>query len=352
VRKASLIAFAVVVLLSVIGNAKQPDRPLQSPWDLQPVTLTPAPYSCPAAPHLARDLDTHSYYTDSHHSIVDPKLKEEHVASVEPLDDYSKAVVKAADAYLTKGSRAAAECVVTLLEAAAKDKALTGNMETGQAVYTQGWDLGSWAVAYLKVRGSGVATPEQGKQIVDWLKKLARDNQDYYEKRAHRQQVNDAHNNHLYWAGFALAAAGMAANDRGLFQWGMDAYKEGVRDITPEGTLPREMDRAGRALHYHLYALGPLIMLAEFGEANGEDLYAEKNYAIKRLVARCVSGLQDPSYFVQKTGVTQDMPKEMAAWEIGWAVPYLRRFPDEKISALLDKAPSTRFTTWGGLPVP
>jgi alginate lyase len=89
----------------------------------------------------------------------------------------------------------------------------------------------------------------------------------------------------------------------------MDAYRDGVRQITPEGTLPLEMNRAARALHYHLYALAPLVMLAEFGEANSINLYAERNFAIKRLVARCISGLQDHSYFVQHTGKEQDMPE-------------------------------------------
>jgi poly(beta-D-mannuronate) lyase len=47
-----------------------------------------------------------------------------------------------------------------------------------------------------------------------------------------------------------------------------------VGEIQASGVLMREMARAGMALHYHLYALAPLIMIAELGEANGMDLYA------------------------------------------------------------------------------
>jgi poly(beta-D-mannuronate) lyase len=130
----------------------------------------------------------------------------------------------------------------------------------------------------------------------------------------------------------------------------MDAYRDGVRQITPEGTLPLEMNRAARALHYHLYALAPLVMIAEFGEANGLDLYSERGFAIKRLVARCIAGLQDHSYFAQHTGQQQDMPDTITGFEIGWAVPYARRFPDPQISSLLAQAKSTGYTTWGGVP--
>jgi poly(beta-D-mannuronate) lyase len=157
-------------------------------------------------------------------------------------------------------------------------------------------------------------------------------------------------NNHLYWAGFAISAAAIASDDYRLFEWGMDAYRHGARDIRDDGTLPMEMDRGQMALHYHLYALAPLVLLAEFGEANGLDLYAERDYAIRRLVARSISGLQDPAFFERRTGVPQVTTPQIEAWEIGWAQPWLRRFPDPVISELLSKASRLNYTTWGGLP--
>jgi poly(beta-D-mannuronate) lyase len=130
------------------------------------------------------------------------------------------------------------------------------------------------------------------------------------------------------------------------------AYKEGLGDISAAGTLPMEMDRGQMALHYHLYALAPLIMLAEFGEANGLDLYAERNFAIKKLIARCVAGLEDPSFFQQRTGVAQVIDPQIAAWQISWAQPYTRRFPDAQISQMLAKAARLNYTMLGGLPPP
>jgi poly(beta-D-mannuronate) lyase len=337
-------AIAALLVLTGLRGSALAKPPLQSPWDTHPITLTDAPYNCPAAPKLPRDFATNSYYTDPQHSITDPALKKKYEDSVATIEDFSRDMVKAADAFQSTGSRASAECVVGLLESAAKGKALAGTMDGHQASYVQGWNLGAWAVAYLKVRGSGLASKDQTHAITSWLKNLAEDNRAYYEAkhRAH-SGPNDSDNNHVYWAGFAIAATGIANDDHGLFNWGVDAYKHGIHDIQGDGTLPMELGRGQMALHYHLYA---------FGETNGLDLYAERDYAIKRLVARCIDGLQDPSFFQKKTGDEQLTSSGIEAWQISWAEYYTRRFPDPKISQLMSQAERLNYTMLGGLPPP
>jgi poly(beta-D-mannuronate) lyase len=340
------------LFLAVLGGvdlSRAAESPLQSPWDSHSIALTDAPYTCPASPQIPRDLNIGSYYTDEHHSIVDPARKEAHDGISRPIHDLSNELARAADDFRSTGSRAAAQCVITLLEAAAHDRALAGSMLSGQAYYEQAWALSSWAITYLKVRGNGMDAPEQTKSIAKWLKNLAESVRANYDRKLQNPHSGRP-NNLYYWAGLAVSAAGVVCNDRGLFKWGMDAYKHGVSTITSDGVLPAEMQRAARALHYHLFAVGPLIFLAEFGEANGLDLYAEKNYAIKRLVARCISGLQDHSYFEAQTGKPQDIPDTIQGDLIGWAKPYVRRFPDPQISMLLEKAPRISYSTWGGLP--
>jgi poly(beta-D-mannuronate) lyase len=349
------LRFAAILLTILLADScigAPPKAPLQSPWDANPVTATDAPYECPAAPELPHSFATNSYYTDEHHSVIDPALKKKYEDSVKGIEDFSRAVVKAADAYQTKGSRAAAQCVFSLLDSAAQQKVLTGRMDGGQASYVQGWNLGAWAVAYLKVRASGLGSAEQTKEIIAWLKKLAEDNRGYYDDKRQHHRPNDSDNNHLYWAGFAIAAAGIASDDRSLFDWSMEAYRHGVDQIQADGTLPLEMERGQMAFHYHLYALAPLIMLAEFGETNGVSLYAYHDYAIKKLVTRCVYALHDPSFFQQRTGVAQVNDAKVQAWEISWAQPYTRRFPAPEITKLLHEADWLNYTMLGGLPPP
>lgn len=355
----SLMLFFCLASFCSLSVAKEP---LRSPWDLHPVALTGDSYTCSAMPQLPHDFGTNSYYTDAQHSVPDPALKKKYEDSVAGINDFSRAVVKAADAYQTTGSHDAARCVIDSLDAAAKTKALTGAMSTSQAYYVQKWNLAAWSVAYLKVRNAetlahatnqaaGRISAEQLGEITSWLKKLAESSRDYVEeKRRMSHHPNDSDNNHAYWAGFAVAAAGIAVNDHKLFDWGVDEYRRGVRQIQNDGTLPNEMARGQMALHYHLYSLAPLIMLAELGETNDVSMYAERKFAIKRLVERCVAGLQDASYFQQRTGLAQVGAGEIDPWEISWGQPYTRRFPDPKITELMGKAERLNYTMLGGLP--
>jgi poly(beta-D-mannuronate) lyase len=341
---------ALLVLLLAAPLAARAAEPLHSPWDAQHIALTDTAYTCPDPPPFTKTLDAHSYYTDAHHSVIDPKLQEEERKATEAPTHLGQWATEAADKFLQSGSRAAAACVYSLLEAAAQAKAWTGAMPTSQGDYEQKWLLAGTSVAYLKVRNTGVGTPAQDKNIQGWFRSLANRVTDYVDSKKNIPN-SDAWNNHRYWAGLAVCAAGIAISDKSDFEWGIASYKAGVDQIQPNGVLPREMDRAGRALHYHLYALAPLIMIAELAEANGLDLYSYDNGAIHRLVKLCIAGLANPDLFTKGTGVQQDITGgPYSGADIGWAVPYVKRFPDAQLTQWISQAGNTRFWQWGGLP--
>jgi poly(beta-D-mannuronate) lyase len=154
----------------------------------------------------------------------------------------------------------------------------------------------------------------------------------------------------MYWAGLAVATQGIADDERDAFSWGLATYRMGVDAIQPDGSLTAEMNRAGMAEHYQLYALGPLILLAELGAANGLDLYAMDDGAIHRLVKFSVAGREDPSIIEKRTGVPQNLPEQIGGLEIGWALPYAQRFPSPELSAFIAKAAWMNFWQWGGAP--
>ena len=340
-------ALTTVLLLPLAAQAA---AQLRSPWDGKDVKLTNAPYACPTINHLTPDLTTDGFYSDSKSSIIDPEKWKAYVASAGPVKELGQEIVDAADAYRTTGSRDAAECAIQHMEAAARDGVITGKMSSNQAYYVQGWVIGATAIAYLKVRDSGLVLPEQKRDILPWIVKVVQQTVDYYDARR-RKETGDSQNNHLYWAGVEVSAAGIAANDQKLFDWGIDAYHAGVAKIESDGSLPLEMRRGQRALHYHLFAVSPLVYLAEFGEDNGLNLYAEHNYAIKKLAVLSTQGLVDNSYFVKAAGIAQDTPKgPPTAEEISWAKIYVARFPDPAISKLLAQAPSLSYMYLGGLP--
>lgn len=344
---AHVIFFATPALFcgAIVSRADQ----LKSPWDGHPVALTDSAYTCPDPPPFSKSLDAEGYYIDAHHSVIDPAKKAAYEKAAEAPDHLGEWTTQAADAYIRHGSRAGAQCVYTLLSAAAAAKAWSATMPTGQAHYVQKWVLAATAMAYLKVRNTGVETPENDKEIQKWFGLLADQVRDYVDDKM-KNPNSDAWNNHRYWAGLAVCAAGIARNDTREFHFGMEAFKAGVDEIGPSGALPRELQRAGMALHYHLYALAPLIMLAELGEANGIDTYSENQHAIDRLVNLCEQGLQHPEIFAKATGVEQNMPDKISGAVIGWAVPYVKRRPDPQLSAWIAQAGSTAFWQWGGLP--
>jgi poly(beta-D-mannuronate) lyase len=340
--------FLVLPLLAVAATGARADK-LLSPWDNVKVVTSDAPYACPAPPPFASTVEIGSYYIDSHASVIDPQKLAAFQKASDASTHLSQFAALAADAYLAKGSRAAALCVYSLLDAAAKAGAFAGKMPGFQGVYLQNWLLSAVAISYLKVRPSGLGTPAQDVEIQKWFALLAARVREYFDAEVVRLG-SDGENNHIYWAGLAVAAQAIANDDHDAGQWALGAYRMGLHAIQPDGSLPAEMNRGQMALHYHLYALGPLILLAEFGEANGLDLYAEEDGALHRLVKFCIAGLEDPTLLQKRTGVAQVVTLPYAGSDIGWAVPYVRRFPNQQLSAFIAKAPWVRYSTWGGAP--
>lgn len=317
---------------------------LRSPWDLRSVPMTDASYQCPAVVHLSADLKTDGFYSDSKSSIIDPVKWKAYAASSGPYKELGQRSVAAADAYRSTGSRAAAQCVLTLLTAAARDGVFTGKMSSRQAYYVQGWVTGAMAIAYLKVRESGLVTDADKKLLFPWFESVTHQTIGFYEK-------NGARNNHLYWAGVQAIAVGTATGNRKLFDWGVGTYRTGVDQIQADGSLPQEMRRGQRALHYHLYALAPLVYIAEFGAVNRLHLYNEDHDALAKLVHVSVHGMEDNSFFERATGIPQDTPHGApAAEQISWAEIWQSRFPEPEVAKLLAEATSMSYMYLGGLP--
>ena len=344
-RRASLFVLLYGVVLVIPASGER----LLSPWDWTKTTPTDTPYNCPAPPAFSRTLDLDTAYIDKKYSIIDAKkLDLFNEASAGPTH-LGQSAGLAADAWLNKGSRAAATCVYSLLTAAAKADAWDDKMSKNNSVYMQNWLLSGTALAYLKVRNSDTGTAEQDAQIQQWFRLLAVRVREYFDS-GRKRPGSDAWNNHMYWAGLSIAAAGIATGDADAFLWGLATYEMGVYGIQPDGSLDAEMARGRMALHYQLYALGPLIMLAELGESNGIDLYAERKGAIHKLVEFDLAAMKNPSLIAKRTGEQQSISLPFAGLDIGWAVPYVQRFPDADVTHLIEQAPWVRFWQWGGAP--
>jgi poly(beta-D-mannuronate) lyase len=294
-------------------------------------------YECeqPIAPVIS--LDTQSKYkqTDASKAVIDESANENYSEAVEPLRNYSKGLVKAANAYVRSDPKnpAAAACALSWLDAWAEAGAMTA-MNSKQASFNQGQSVAGFALAYLQIRNAPGLPDDRKKRVESWLNKLG------HQVVAFMDPNTDVSgkNNHRYWSGLSATAAGIATDDKRLIHWGIDSARIGLAQIDRDGILPLELERAQRARDYHVFAAAPLVATAALAHTQGIDLYGEKEHALARLVNRIVDSFDDPSFFEKTTGKKQEAYSgdgTVPANRIAWLEIYGQRFPSPKIEALL-----------------
>lgn len=291
---------------------------------------------CPAVPPVVTSLDVPRFYGDVAGTVVDPALKAKHEAAVAPLTAFLREVVSNADHAYTRSSPKsqgeAAQCALTWLSTWAAGGAWLGAMSTKQAEYQRKWDLAGVALAYLKVRA--FARPDQRAAIEPWLRKFADTAHAFFDDPGHKR------NNHWYWLGLGEAAVGIATDSQRHFDIARAIMRDATRDIAADGTLHAEMARGPRALFYHVFAMTPLVVMAELAASRGEDWYAFNNGALHRLVGVSLAGLQAPEKFDVLAGIAQERPVNTRA---GWLQLYQQRFPDKVTGPLPKVADSHRW---------
>lgn len=274
---------------------------------------------CPGVPPPVADLTIERYYEDGAGSVVEPTRMEAHKAQVAPLIEFVGFITKKADrAWQQRSSPSGTiACGLIWIKGWAAGGAYLGKMSSKQAESQRKWDLAGTSLAYVKLRKW--AAPEDRAVIEPWLSKWAD------ATRAAFDDPSVKRNNHWYWLGLAQMGVALATGDAKRWQMAKGIFEDALGEITPEGTLPMEMAREGRALHYHVFAVEPLVVMAEIAAVRGEDWYAMKDGALHRLVKKTAEGLADPAIFDKLAGVPQQRPVKPG---YGWATAYRNRFFD------------------------
>jgi len=279
--------------------------------------------ACSPPPPPVRDLDLPRFYGDDEGSKIDPELARRHKAAVAPLTDFLRQVVAETDKAARRADEKAARCALDWIAAWAKGEAWLGNMGTKQAEYQRKWDLAGVALAYLKLKRH--ATPAQRKLIEPWLVHFA-DTVQTFQLAPGRKR-----NNHLYWLGLGLAATAVVAESPRHWEAARAIMTEALGHVQRDGTLRLELERGQRALHYHAFALTPLVVMAELAALRGENWYGAAGGPLDRLVGRTLAGIDDPASFATLAGVVQEEPTGRG---YGWLTLYRARFPDRLPKAL------------------
>lgn len=328
------------------GSPATPTR-LNSPFGtLSPGTgASAAGKACPASPTPHEgSLEFPSKYegSDQARDQLNRDAETRYKQATKAIQTFEAGLSELSDRYV-QGQTAAAGCALKWMLRWADADALTGpaNM-TGKAV--RKWALAATAFSLLKLRDAPGLPPPDLARVNEWLERVAA-----LVIAEHQHIPAKKLNNHYYWAAAAVGATGIAINDRALFDWSMSAYRRSVSDIDEDGVLPRELARRSRALSYHLYALQPLVMLAEMGRVNGIDLYGEGDCSLCRLVDRISSALADPAFFEKLTGAPQHLPSADDRHGMVWLPLLAQACPDDaRLRALVVRYQPFRGRRLGG----
>ncbi len=304
-------------------------------------------FACTEPPAPVHDLTFVGYYEPgTNSSVVNEANLAAYEAAVGTIDAFEKGVVQMGDTYIRSkpANPAVAACALTWLNTWARTQAMLGEVSQ-QGGYVRKWALASVSMAYVKIRDAQTLDHDMKTTVEEWIRYWAEVVRNDYSTGMNRESRR---NNHSNWAGWAVMAAAVVLDDRAYFGWALDRYRAGVAQILDDGTLPLEMARRGRALHYHLYAIPPLVMMAETAARNDMDLYAEYDGALHRLVSRTVSALDNPSYFADKSGYEQEWKNRPTGGDLAWAVPYEARFPGSGLAPWITKVKRLYSTRTGG----
>lgn len=237
------------------------------------------------------------------------------------INTLEKEVSASTEAWLRDGQEENLHCALDQLALWAQAGALQSRSSdhTGRAV--RKWALGSYAAAYLRLKFSAsqplLRYGEQARHIEGWLDRLATIVVEDWSG-----QPDEKFNNHEYWAAWAVMASGVALNRRDYFDWAVAQYRRAAAQVDAQGYLANELARDTRALAYHNYSLGPLVMIAAFAHANGVPLLPEGHGALQRLALRVLRGLDDPRGFEDRTGQAQNLSDLREASKFAWLEPY------------------------------
>lgn len=310
---------------------------LTSPFDIDAIRAArgapdKAAFTCKRPPSAVEDLKFTSIYEkdDASKSTIDPEMEAKYRKAMRPLSQFETTLAKMTNRYVASSPARPeiAACALDWLDRWAKDEALMGRVNrVGE--FVRKWSLASIASAWLQIRDEPTLDPRRRARVERWIEQVARAVVSDYTRNA---DSRSRRNNHMIWAAWSVAAAGIALDDRALFDWAMDRARNAIDEIVADGTMPLEMDRKSRALLYHSFAAAPLVMLAEAGAVNGRDLYDYRFGIVHTFVARTLGGINDPSWFVEVTGSPQAATDATSPEKIAWLPVYASRFPERSRS--------------------
>lgn len=319
-------------LFSQAGYAFDP-FPLRSPYPVFS-NISPAPTTdkkCQKTPPAIYDMVYQSIYSDKSHgvSIVDEKARKKYKEQTKKIRDFENKIATWTEKSIVGSNDL--PCAIKWMTDWADAKSMLEGKINFQGESVRKWTLGSLSSHYIQIRHSKQISKTDRNKIDQWLQELSDQVVSDYSRRL---DAGSRRNNHAYWAAWGVMITSVTLNDKKNFKWSTKIFDRAMQDIDEDGTLPLEIARQGKAFNYHVFALNPLIMMAETLDANGKNGYQP---ALHRLVKRVTDSLEDQKYFKEKTGVKQNITGTITDSQLAWIEIYNARFPNESSQKWIDK---------------
>ncbi|MFC6645216.1 alginate lyase family protein [Granulicella cerasi] len=312
---ATALLLATTTAHALDTKASLVDVPKQSAIIAKNAALAPVLaklYRCSAStliPAPTGRMEIPRHYLNGSSGPVNPA---EHEAT-ELYVHFETRVTAGANRFLATGDDAEAQCAIAQLDAWAKGNTLTDYdpRESSQAWYQSEWTLASAGVAMTVLVNDPKLDPAATARIIAWLDKAAHKLIDF--ERPGRDT-----NNHHYWRAQAATSIGILANDRKLYSFGIDAYKNAIAEIDQRGAFPQEMARHENAIHYQAFALQPLLIIAQLASRQGDDLftYSAHGRTVRDAIVFLGKAVDDPTLVKPYTDDVQKLdikPGDMSA---------------------------------------
>ena len=255
-------------------------------------------------------------------------------------------IVTLSDLAVSKGSKAAAACVLDNLLYWAQNNAFIVNKECeteSGAHWIHGYDRANFingvlAIPYLQIRNAHTLDESKKTAVLSWFEKLYLCSRTRAEGMLlHAQENGLGPHNQTYPALLAVATTSIVLDKTDEFEWAIEKYKQSIATISEDGTSPNEIaHKMGWTLHYHTLIENFSVHLLLLGEMNGfEELF--KDPALLRITKQVLDSYEDPIYLKELTGYEQTQDPLTTPWNLSW-VEHMKRYnADSRLGELAEK---------------
>ncbi|WP_051243678.1 alginate lyase family protein [Thalassobaculum salexigens] len=255
--------------------------------------------------------------------------------AAEPFFKFEDAVSKLAGRYVVTGESYYAKCIADFLSRWAEEEGFL-HFEykpiTPQAWFAVESSLFAAGFSYSIVREEiRESWPEAARKVEDWLKAAS-------ERHAGFHTIAlSCCNNHFYRRGLHATVIGIATDDDDLLRFGVSAIYSALREMNPNGSLPREMLRGSRRMHYQNYAALYLVFIAELLERQGYPVYdlTVDGRSLHRIIDYTLDALDDPEAYEEELGEAQDLWFMDDPQYFAWMEVYGARFPSDRVDRIV-----------------